>query len=182
MKYIVAILGMFAAANAALAGVSTESPFAPRGLLAGAQNTSPIELRGITSDEQGLRFAIYDPAKKDGAWVRIDEKGHPYVIRSYDAATNRVAVDYQGRSQTLVLAEPKFGPAPRPAGVPIPGQMQAQPGAPMSRADRIAEMRAQHQGGQQQAQAQPSQQENARLEAIRAEIARRRGTARPAGQ
>jgi len=113
--------------------------------------------------------------------VRIDEKGHAYVVRSFDAATNRITVDYQGRTQSLALVDPKFGPAPRPAGAPIPGQMQPQQGGPGSRSDRIAEFRAQQQGGQQQAQPQQSAQETARLEAIRAEIARRRGT-RPAGQ
>jgi len=183
MKTIVAILSMFTAAATALAGVSTESPFAPRGLLPNAANSSPIELRGISSDDQGMRFAIYDPVKKEGAWVRVDEKGHPFIIRSFDAATNRITVDYQGRTQSLSLAEPKFGPAPRPPGMPIPGQMQPQqPGSTMSRSDRIAEIRAQRegqQGGQQQAQ--QSAQEAARLEAIRAEIARRRGQ-RPAGQ
>jgi len=182
MKTIAAILSMFAAAATALAGVSTESPFAPRGLQLNAANSSPIELRGISSDDHGMRFAIYDPVKKDGAWVRIDEKGHPFIVRSFDAATNRITVDYQGRTQSLSLAEPKFAPAPRPPGVAIPGQMQPQPGSPMSRSDRIAEIRAQRegqQGGQQQAQ--QSAQETARLEAIRAEIARRRGQ-RPAGQ
>jgi hypothetical protein len=172
-------------ASAALAGVSTESPFAPRGLLANAANNSPIELRGITSDEQGMRFAIYDPVKKDGAWVRLDEMGQPYVIRSYDAATNRVIVDYQGRTQTLALAEPKFGPAPRAVPVAIPGQVQAQQGgAPVTREEWRArrEAQTQQQGQGQQQQAQSSQAENARLEAIRAEIARRRGGRGSGGQ
>lgn len=156
----------------ARAGVSTESPFVPRGPAANpvASNT-PIELRGITSDEKGPRFAIYDPAKKEGAWVRIDEKGQAFTVRSYDEATKRIVVDYQGRSQTIALVEPKFGPGKavattvasatpqRPAGVQ-PVQSRVQPGS--------------------QRTAQPSADDSKRLEAIRAEVARRRA-AREAG-
>jgi len=161
------------AAPAARAGVSTESPFAPRGLLGGAASNSPIELRGITSDDQGMRFAIYDPAKKDGAWVRVDEKGQPYVVRSYDAANNRITVDYQGRTQTIALAEPKFGPSKTTPMMMIPGmapQMQPQSNNP----DKAERKMMQHNMQQQQPQAQASPAENARLDAIRAEIARRR--------
>jgi len=163
-----------AVATAARAGVSTESPFAPRGLGVNAVASSPIELRGVTSDDKGMRFAIYNPANKEGAWVRIDEKGQPFVVRSYDEATSRVTVDYQGRTQMLTLAEPKFAPA-KTTPMMIPGmtpQMIAvgqQIGS--SRDMRHAQRDQQQQG---QAQAQPSPAENARLEAIRAEIARRR--------
>jgi len=165
-----------AVATAARAGVSTESPFAPRGLLGATAAISPIELRGITSDAQGVRFAIYDPAKKEGAWVRIDEKGQPFVVRSFDAATSRITVDYQGRTQTLALAEQKFAPA-KTVPMMIPGmapQMQAQPGK-SDKADKTEWKQVQHNMQQQgQPQAQPSAAENARLDAIRAEIARRR--------
>ena len=164
-------LAIALAAPAARAGVSTESPFAPRGLLGAAASNSPIELRGITSDDQGVRFAIYDPAKKDGAWVRIDEKGQPYVVRSYDAASNRITVDYQGRTQTLALAEPKFGPSKTAPVMMIPGMVpQAQPGK-SDKSDKAEWKQVQH---SVQQPAQPSQAESARLDAIRAEIARRR--------
>jgi len=170
---ILAISGLLAAviAPATRAGVSTESPFAPRGFGAGgAASNSPIELRGIMSDAQGMRFAIYDPAKKEGAWVRIGETNQPYVVRSYDAAATpaRIDVYYQGRSQTLVMADPKFAPAKTvPMILPGMAPQQAQPG---SKADLKQQQRAQQ--AQQQAQ---SPAETSRLEAIRAEIARRRG-------
>jgi len=181
---------------AARAGVSTESPFAPRGFGAGVTSNSPIELRGITSDDQGLRFAIYEPAKKEGAWVHIDEQGQPYVIRSYDADTKHITVDYQGRSQTLALADPKFGPG-KTVAMPInpvamqQGQVQQgniNPNDPRAMRQQYRQQQQQQgqgqpgprngpQGGQQQAQqqAQPSGAEAARIDAIRAEIVRRRG-------
>ena len=180
---VVAAALTVAVTPAARAGVSTESPFAPRGFgPGGAASNSPIELRGITSDDQGMRFAIYDPAKKEGAWVRVDEKGQPYVVRSYDAGHNQIVVDYQGRSQTLALAEPKFGPS-KTVPMMIPGmapQSQANlPPRPDKATDRAGyeqwkQLRQQQQQGQSQQQAQPSPAENARLDAIRAEIARRR--------
>jgi hypothetical protein len=91
-------------------------------------------------------------------------------VRSYDAESGRIVVDYQGRPQTLTMVDPKFGPAKTAAVVVVtrpgmaPQQMQAQPGGRPNL--------GQQQGAQPQAQA--STAENTRLEAIRAEIARRR--------
>jgi len=166
-----------ALAPAARAGVSTESPFAPRGFGVGAAaSNSPIELRGIMSDAQGVRFAIYDPAKKEGAWVGIDEKGQAYVVRSYDADNKRVVVDYQGRSQTLAMADPKFGPS-KTTAMMLPGMVPQQPQS-SGKSDKAnkTEWKQVQQNMQQQGQqqAQPSPAESARLDAIRAEIARRR--------
>lgn len=162
----------------ARAGLSTESPFAPRGQSATGPvaNNTPIELRGIVSDEQGARFAIYDPVKKEGAWVRVDEKGQSFVVRSHDAATNRIVVDYQGKSQTIVLVDPKFGPGKTVAGAaPMPGMApQAVPAnAAQPIQGRFTPSNSTQGGAQQRAQ-QQSADEAGRLEAIRAEVARRR--------
>ena len=168
------LLSAAAAGGITFAGVSTESPFAQRGLPAqpSVVTNNPIELRGIMSDEQGMRFAIYDPVKKEGAWVHIDDTEHSFVVRSYDAAENRIVVDYQGKSQTIVLAEPKFG-AGKTIGPPIvlpgvPGQPAAPGAAQPAQGGRFAGA-----GAQQRAQ-QPTVEEARRLEDIRAEIQRRR--------
>lgn len=166
-----------AAGIVARAGVSTESPFAPRGQAAAsaiASNT-PIELRGITADEQGERFAIYDPVKKEGAWVRIDDKDHSFVVRSYDAATKRIVVDYQGKSQTIVLVEPKFGPGKTVAApIVLPGVAAQTVAASAAQPMPGRFIRPGEPGGAQQRMQQPSADEAKRLEAIRAEVARRR--------
>lgn len=166
------------------AGVSTESPFVPRGQAAtAAVNNTPIELRGMTSDEEGMRFAIYDPVRKDGKWVRIDEKNDAFVVRSFDEATNRIVVDYQGKAQTLMLVEPKFGPGKTVAGaITLPGVVPGQPGVVAANAaqpfqGRFGPQQGQIRQGQGAQQAQPQQQsadEAKRLEAIRAEVQRRR--------
>lgn len=194
---ILALATMLSCANLR-AGVSTESPFAPRGASAmGVASNTPIELRGMTSDDKGgMRFAIYDPVKKEGAWVSVDEPGQSFVVRSYDAATNRIVVDYQGKPQTLVLAEPKFG-AGKTIGAPItlgaPGSQPAMaasgrftytPGTAagvQNRGNRGGNQpQVEGQPAQPQAQAQPSASETQRLEAIREEVRRRR-EAREAG-
>lgn len=174
------LAALLIAANGAIsrAGVSTESPFAPRGLSAAGPvaNNTPIELRGIVSDEQGARFAIYDPVKKEGTWVRLDEKGQSFVVRSHDAATNRIVVDYQGKSQTIVLVEPKFGPGKAVAGAaPMPGMAPQAGAVPVQGVQRFAApSAASAQGATQQRTQQQSADEAKRLEAIRAEVARRR--------
>lgn len=158
----------------ARAGVSTESPFTPRGPAANpVANNTPIELRGITSDEQGPRFAIYDPAKKEGAWVRIDEKGQPFTVRSYDEATKRIVVDYQGRSQTIALVEPKFGPGKAIATTVTAAGPQRITGAQT--------VQSRGQPGVQRS-TQTSADDSKRLEAIRAEVARRRAAREASAQ
>ncbi|MDR1010390.1 MAG: hypothetical protein LBM04_04575 [Opitutaceae bacterium] len=163
-----------ATGTTARAGLSTESPFAPRGQTVGpVTSNTPIELRGITSDEQGPRFAIYDPIKKDGAWVGLDEKGRAFTVRSYDEATNRVVVDYQGKAQTIALVEPKFGPGKAVAGaIAMPGVV-AQPGVAAAQPFQNRFVRPGQDQTQQRAQQQGAD-EAKRLEAIRAEVARRR--------
>ncbi len=148
------------------AGVSTESPFVPPGGGAPASQklaeSTPVEFRGLVADAEGLRFAIYEPTKQQGAWVRIGEKDAPYNILSYDSAMQAVIVDYEGKRQTLGLKEAKFGAGNVIAAAPAPAAAAPQPG---NRPQRVA-----------------TGDDAKRLEAIRAEVARRRAAREAAAQ
>ena len=127
-------LGLLARADNPLA---PSSPFAPPdGTATVAADNQPLELRGILMDGGGYRFSIYDPAKKSGQWVRLNEAGNNFTVKTHDVARDTVTLDYQGRVLTLplraakvvgvTLTEPSSGPrltqGPPGAGpVPKPG-------------------------------------------------------------
>ena len=118
--------------------LAPSSPFLPpeASAAAGSAENTPLELRGILRDGDGYRFSIFDPAKKSGQWVRLNEPGHDFTVRAHDVAHDTVTLDYQGRVLTLPLHTAKVmgltvaaadsaatGPRPIPgaAGVgPVP--------------------------------------------------------------
>lgn len=127
---LLAGLVLAAAARGADPALAPSSPFAPpdgSSAVASAEN-QPLELRGILADGGGYRFSVYDPAKKSGQWVRLNESGREFTVKTHDVARDMVTLDYQGRMLTLTLhsakvvgvavAEPTSGPR---AGSSMPG-------------------------------------------------------------
>lgn len=117
----------------AAADVAAESPFLPPGngaAAAAVTDGAPIELRGIMTMPDGLHFSIFDPAKKSSTWVRLNERGAPYLVRTYGIVdgADQVKVEYQGSTLTLGLKAAKIVAM-------APGQMiaAAGPGGPMAR-------------------------------------------------
>lgn len=76
----------------------------------------------------GMSFCIFDPARKVSAWVRLNEKDHDFVVKLYDANNETVTVDHGGRVLTLALRAVKVassGQASSPAPLPSPGMPTA---------------------------------------------------------
>lgn len=125
--------------------LAPNSPFAPPdGSAAVATDNQPLELRGILADAEGYRFSVYDPAKKSGQWVRLNEPGHDFTVKTHDVARDTVTLDFQGRSLALTLRTAKVvgvavtapeapaasyaGNGPRPTGGPTgPGPVPKPP-------------------------------------------------------
>jgi hypothetical protein len=155
-----AVLGLLLGMSALLHGADTlsgSSPFLPPstgGEAATASTDAALELRGIMGADDQLRFSIYDPAKHMSSWKRLNEPGHEFVVRSYDASRDAVTVDYQGRSLTLMLKTAKVASAPA-SGPPIAGAAPQPVGGPVVLNPTPAD-------------------EQRRLEAIAAEVNRRR--------
>lgn len=150
-------------AGAAVQGraeLTPTSPFLPPQSQTAAAPTAPppLELRGVTTIDNVTMFSLFDPsAKKTGGWLKLNEQGPGFTIKSYDAASDTVTVDYQGRALKLVMRTPKIassGPAVAvpPAAVPLVMQPPAAPGlaprpvvpnpAPATEAARMAEWTA----------------------------------------
>jgi hypothetical protein len=149
------LLGLVLPAKAELAATS---PFLPPGgqAVAAPVNTVPLELRGVNSTRSGTMFSIFDPVKKSGTWVKINETGYDFAVKKYDADTDTVTIEYQGRTQVLQMRTPKIAssgnavaPLPAPAPIiagPVPNQnptprVVASP-TPATEAARLADWQA----------------------------------------
>jgi len=134
----------------------------PSGAAAGAAVTegAPIELRGVMETHAGMSFCIFDPARKVSAWVKLNEKDHDFVVKTYDANNETVTVDHGGRALTLALRAVKVassGQASAPASLPSPGM----PMVPNALTQSVV------------ANPTPADEQR-RLEAVAAEVRRRR--------
>lgn len=153
------------------AGLASNSPFLPPASdNAPVAEATPLELRGILSMGGRTSFNIYDPATKSSSWVGLNESGQPYTVKNFDAATERVTVEYQGRSLALVLQRPKIvaapvtaAPAGPPSKTPTPMPAAVLNPTPADEARRLeavaAEVRRRRALRQQAAQMQAQQQQ-----------------------
>jgi hypothetical protein len=112
---------------------TTDSPFLPPSASATAATVTegaPIELHGIMATPEGLRFSIFDPSKKSANWVRVNERGLPYVVRQYSVVdgSDQVKVDYQGSTLTLGLKTAKIAAMTTAQPQGGPGQFGGGPG------------------------------------------------------
>lgn len=78
-----------------------------------------LELRGITIMDGIARFSISEVERNRSVWVTLDEEGHSFVLKHYDAAGDRVTIEQAGRVFSLALRTAKIAAtnsalAPRP--------------------------------------------------------------------
>lgn len=103
-------------------------PFGQSGAGATPGESSTLEFRGIFADEGEYFFSLYETASRTAQWVGLKEEGAPYVVESYDSATQSVKVKYRNqpvtlalkRSQVVVKAPPATSPGPTPTVVVNP--------------------------------------------------------------
>ena len=122
--------------------LTAESPFLPTGgasvATASTENIT-LEYRGMTQIGTEPMFCLVNTSspQKKGIWVKLNEPGHEFTVKSYEIKddTVTVSVDYQGRLLQLELAKPKVGAGSvamtgvRPNMAP---PMRGPPGAPAS--------------------------------------------------
>ena len=133
------LLGLAARADTTLA---LGSPFAPSSGSAAAAENQPLELRGIMMDGGGYRFSVFDPVRKTGQWVRLNEPGHDFTVKTHDVARDTVTLDFQGRMLTLslrtakvvVVGVPEVPAGSRPTGMPLGYGPESKPSSPVGAA------------------------------------------------
>jgi hypothetical protein len=132
---ILVLLGAPAAVPAA--ELLQSSPFLPPGTAAtAAADSGPLELRSIVRLGDTYEFSIYDTAKKQSTWVKLNETGNEFVVKSHDVDRESITIEQNSRTLTLALQQSKITPlgesvgrgrsrggfVPGQAGGLVPGQ------------------------------------------------------------
>ncbi len=138
------------------------SPFAPSGAAAAAAGPQTeqgtLEFRGMVTDGGGTSYSVFDTTANKGRWVREGDDSGPFKVKGYDAVTNTLEIEQDGRATKLSLKR-----ATIQAGAPVAAMMNTP--AP---ANGVAAP-----GGDQK-RAEPAAADARRLEAVAAEVRRRR--------
>jgi hypothetical protein len=102
----------------------SRSPFLPPNATGAASggtvDPNAMQLRGIMATSDGMKYNIYDPAKKSSVWVGVNESGNGFLIKSADLRREAVTVAANGQQTTLALKEAKIQ-SPAANGVPQGG-------------------------------------------------------------
>ena len=156
------------------AQLATNSPFLPPQSAApppAAQN-APLEFRGFIQTGDGVHYRVHDPARKVGTWAKIEERepNLGVLVKGYDAERKVLTVEHEGRTLTLPERESKV------VSSGSAGQVIPSPAFPVP-APNVAP------GVQQSVVVNPTPaDEQRRLEAVAAEVARRRALREQAAQ
>ncbi|HUR59474.1 MAG TPA: hypothetical protein VM029_17285 [Opitutaceae bacterium] len=159
-----ALLG--AGLPAAQAQLVSSSPFmAPQGSGPNPTQGAPLEWRGYISTPEGTQYIVYDPARKLRSFLKVNEKDSTLdvVVKQFDSDNNMLTIEYQGKALTLEERKAKIVSSGNAAAMPPPQPLPAQAGPQVMPAVT------------QSVVVNPTPaEEQRRLEAVAAEVARRR--------
>jgi hypothetical protein len=104
------------------ATLANDSPFLPcknAGSPSVATSAAALELRGVMSGPFGYLYYVYDPVKKKGTWVGMNDTENPFAIVAGDADEGYLEIRMNdGRLLHLKLREAKTLPAEINASAP----------------------------------------------------------------
>lgn len=162
-----------AVVSPAIAQIAAKSPFMPPQGAAAAGPTAgaPLEYRGYIETGEGRLYRIYDPSKKASTWVKVNERNADFGVtaKQYDDGQKTLTIDFQGKTLTLAERESKVvssGAAAAAMPPPIPAVPTNVPPA-VTQAVVLNPTPA---------------DEQRRLDAVAAEVARRRALREQAAQ
>jgi hypothetical protein len=152
--------------------LAAKSPFtaAPAAGAAAPAADNPLEFRGYMETGEGVQYRLYDPAKKAGVWVKLNARDPEFdvVAKQHDGKQETLTVEYQGRTLTLPVRKAKVVSSGNAAqAVPPPPVAQTNVPAAVTQAVVLNPTPA---------------DEQRRLDAVAAEVARRRALREQAAQ
>ena len=164
-------LGLVTRAGAQLA---SKSPFMPPQNAASNAPTAgaPLEFRGFIETSEGVQYRIYDPAKKTYTWVKLNQRDPDFdvVAKQHDEGQKTLTIEHQGRPLTLAMRDSKVvssGSAGQ--AMPPPPQLMMNANVPPAVTQAVV------------LNPTPADEQR-RLEAVAAEVARRRALREQATQ
>lgn len=105
--------------------IASRSPFLPpenAPVEKAETGSAALEFRGFVDVGGGKQFRLFDPGKKKGDWVRLNERSPEFeaVIRQHNEGEESVSVEHQGRTVTLMMRKAKIvADAAAPAAPPV---------------------------------------------------------------
>src|ERR1041385_5363567 len=148
------------------AQLATKSPFMSAQAATSAAPTAgaPLEFRGYMETGEGIQYRIYDPAKKTGTWVKPNERNAEFdvLVKTHDIPGQTLTIEHQGKTLTLAERQPKVvssGVAGQTMPPPVAQPIQPNVPAAVTQAVVLNPTAA---------------DEQKRLDAVAAEVARRR--------
>lgn len=170
------ITGAAAGATGSLhAQLAAKSPFMPSQGAASASPTAsaPLQYVGYMETKEGRLYRIYDPVKKTSTWVKPNERNQDFDVtaKQFDEGQNTLTIEYQGKTLTLAGRESKVVSSGNA------GQMMPPPTAAPGPASNVSPAVT------QAVVLNPTAaDEQRRLDAVAAEVARRRALREQATQ
>jgi hypothetical protein len=165
---------VLAAGHPLNAQIAAKSPFMPPqgAASSGPTVSAPLEYRGYLATSGGRLFRIYDPTKKASTWVKVDEPNADFGVtaKQYDEAQKTLTIEYQGKTLTLAERESKVissGAAAAAMPPPVLGTPATNVSPAVTQAVVLNPTPA---------------DEQRRLDAVAAEVARRRALREQAAQ
>jgi hypothetical protein len=158
----------------AFAQIAAKSPFMPPQSASNAGPTpgAPLQFGGFIETSEGMQYRIVDPAKKTGVWVKLNEKNAEFDVlaKQHDEGQQTLTIEYQGKTLTLEERRPKVvSSGAAAAAVPPPVAIPAQTNVPPAVTQAVV------------LNPTPADEQR-RLDAVAAEVARRRAMREQATQ
>lgn len=180
MNRVAAMPRLFALAGVVLAlaaegraQLAAKSPFtaAPAAGAAAPAADTPLEFRGYMETGEGVRYRLYDPAKKAGVWVKLNARDPEFdvVAKQHDSKQETLTIEYQGKTLTLPVRKAKVVSSGNAAQAVPPPPVAAQTNVPAAVTQAVV------------LNPTPADEQR-RLDAVAAEVARRRALREQASQ
>ncbi len=176
LSRLAAALAAFGAAARMEGQIAAKSPFmAPQAAANNAPTAgAPLEFRALIETAEGVQFRLYDPAKKTGTWVKLNEKNAELEVlaKQLDEAQQppTLTVEHQGRTLTLAMRVAKVVSSGSAAQAMPPPPAPMPPSAVPTAVTQAVVLNP------------TPADEQRRLEAVAAEVARRRALREQATQ
>ena len=168
-RFVCAVLALGVAGRAG-AQLAANSPFmSPQANAPGPTQGAPLEYRGYMVTSEGTQYVVYDPARKARAFLKVNERDGnlDVLVKQFDASNDMLTIEYQGKTLTLEERKSKIVSSGNAAAMPQPpqGAMNVMPAVTQSVVLNPT----------------PAEEQR-RLEAVAAEVSRRRALREQAQQ
>lgn len=158
----------------AIGQIAAKSPFLPpqAANAPGPAANAPLQFAGYMKTSEGVQYRIYDPAKKVSFWVKLNERNADFEVlaKQHDDTQQTLTIEYQGKTLTLEERKSKVvssGSAAMPVPPPVAAPVQTNVPPAVTQAVVLNPTPA---------------DEQRRLDAVAAEVARRRALREQATQ